>query len=149
MLLDTMKELYQRDLQKLKRELNLYQSESTMWIIKEDIKNSGGNLALHLIGNLKTYIGAGLAKYDYERKREHEFSAKGIPRTQIIAEIDETISIVLKGLDCIDEGQMNDDYPVIIWDKPKSMIFTLLHLHSHLNFHLGQISYHRRLLDHN
>jgi len=47
-----------RDLLKLKEEINLYTNEADLWIVRHDIKNSAGSLALHLVGNLNHYIGA-------------------------------------------------------------------------------------------
>lgn len=141
-------ELYQRDLNKLKKEISLYKSESNMWITDHEITNSGGNLCLHLIGNLKTFIGAAIANSGYIRQRELEFSAKDIGRSDMLAQIDETIDIVTQGLNQLSEEQMiNSTFPIKIWAHETSMPFTLIHLHSHLNYHLGQINYHRRLLD--
>ena len=147
MLIETIKDLFQRDLNRLKREIELYKDESAMWQVSGDITNSGGNLALHLIGNLKTFIGAGLGGTDYIRQRDREFSAKGIERSIIIAEIEETIEIVNHGLSQVGDHNSDIDFPITIWDKPTDMMFTIFHLHSHLNYHLGQVNYHRRLCD--
>ena len=148
MLKDTLKELFTRDLNRLKKEIEAYQSEAKMWEIAGAINNSGGNLCLHLIGNLKAYIGVGLGKIDYQRQRELEFSAKNIPRDQLLSQIDETIDAVIQGLDQVDDSRLNDAFPIKIWQHETEMTFTLIHLHCHLNMHLGQINYHRRLLDH-
>lgn len=55
MTIEALKELFERDLNKLKSEIEFYGNESTMWKIENSIKNSGENLCLHIIGNLKTY----------------------------------------------------------------------------------------------
>jgi hypothetical protein len=52
--------LLERDLQKLQQEIEAYQDEQTLWRIAPGISNSAGNLCLHLLGNLNTYIGAQL-----------------------------------------------------------------------------------------
>ena len=147
MTIQALKALYIRDLARLKREINLYENDETLWRVERSIKNSGGNLCLHLIGNLKTYIGNGLADLDYARQRDVEFSGKGIDRMELFQQIDETIEAVKRGLDHLSEEQWNDDFPVVVWEKPTSMAFTLFHLYGHLNYHLGQINYHRRLLE--
>ncbi|MFK8054770.1 MAG: DUF1572 family protein [Saprospiraceae bacterium] len=139
--------LFTRDLNRLKSEIELYQSEKHLWLVDKMITNSGGNLCLHLIGNLNAYIGAGLAQTGYIRQRELEFSAKDIPRVTLKAQIEETIRVVERGLDTLTSEMLTGDFPIVIWDKPANMEFTLLHLHSHLNYHLGQINYHRRMLD--
>ena len=76
MIIQSISALYVRDLQKLKTEIELYQFEEKMWVINQSILNSGGNLCLHIIGNLKTFIGNGLCQNGYVRQRELEFSKK-------------------------------------------------------------------------
>lgn len=139
--------LFSRDLNRLKSELNQYKDESNLWKVEKGINNSGGNLCLHLIGNLKSYIGNSLAKTDYVRDREFEFSTKDLSRLSLLRELDETIDIVSLGLKSLNKEQLQGNFPIRIWKEETGMLFTLLHLHSHLNIHLGQISYHRRLLD--
>jgi len=147
MIIETLTIIFRRDLLKLKDEIELYQNEETIWLADKGITNSGGNLCLHIMGNLNAYIGVGLAETVYIRKRDLEFSLKNIQRTELIKKIEETILTIEKGLNKITAAQMNNDFPIIIWDKPTGMVYTLVHLATHLNYHLGQINYHRRLLD--
>ena len=147
MTIQVLQKLFRRDLQRLKVEIESYHSESALWIIEGDILNSGGNLCLHLIGNLKHFIGKGLAKTGYVRDRVFEFSGKDVSRSEMLGDIDQTIQIVEKGLNSISDEDLEKPFPIDIWEEEKSMIFTLTHLYSHLNYHLGQIDYHRRLLD--
>lgn len=148
MLIKELKELYDRDLHKLKQEIELYTDESMLWSIEKSIKNSGGNLCLHIIGNLNTYIGKALANTNYIRQRELEFSASHIPRNKIYEQIDKTITIVNEGLSNITTEQfLYSKFPMKIWKEETGMAFTIIHLHSHLNYHLGQINYHRRIFD--
>lgn len=147
MLKEALIQLYERDLQKLKKEIELYSSESNLWKVDHQITNSGGNLCLHLIGNLKAYIGNGLAELKYTRERHFEFTGKHVARQQLIEDIDETSIIIKKGLQNLTQDQLASDFPILIWKEKTGMIFTLMHLHSHLNYHLGQINYHRRMLD--
>lgn len=147
MIIDTLKTLFKRDLETLKTEIELYKNEKNIWLIDKSISNSAGNLCLHIIGNLNAYIGVGLAKTSYIRQRDLEFSLKNIPRTKILSQITDTIQIVENGLDNLTLSQIADDFPIVIWDKSTEMEYTLIHLLTHLNHHLGQINYHRRLLD--
>ena len=48
---------FERDLDKLKEEINLFKNEDDIWKIKEGITNSAGNLTMHLLGNLNHFIG--------------------------------------------------------------------------------------------
>ena len=147
MITHTLKTLFRRELEKLKREIELYREESNLWIIDKAIANSAGNLCLHLVGNLNTYIGKELGGTGYIRNRDLEFSQKNIPRDELLRMIDETILVVDKVLDTVTNQQLEEEYPVVVFTEKMSTGFFLVHLIAHLTYHLGQINYHRRLLD--
>lgn len=147
MLVETLKSLFNRDLNKLKVEIESYQNENQLWAIDKDISNSGGNLCLHLIGNINTYIGAEIGKTGYIRNRPLEFSLKDIPKSELIGKIEETIIVVNNTLDLLSEEDLNAIYPQIVFEKEMTTGFFFVHLSTHLAYHLGQINYHRRLLD--
>ncbi|ARS42573.1 DinB superfamily protein [Sphingobacteriaceae bacterium GW460-11-11-14-LB5] len=147
MLTETLKSLFTRDLNKLKSEIELYKNEATLWVVDKSIANSAGNLCLHLIGNLNTYIGATLGGSHYIRNRELEFSLKDIPRLELIKMIEATLIVVSETLDKITPEQINTEYPMLVFQEKTSTEFFLVHLSTHLSYHLGQINYHRRLLD--
>lgn len=146
-MLDVVKSLFTRDLDKLYNEINLYKNEDAIWKTAGEVSNSGGNLCLHLIGNLNTYIGKELGHTDYTRNRELEFSLKNTPRPALLDMIKQTIEVVTNGLDKLDENSLRAEYPVLVFDTKTSIAYMLLHLVTHLNYHLGQIDYHRRLID--
>lgn len=147
MLNESLKALFKRDLTKLKVEIESYQKESNIWLVADGITNSAGNLCLHLIGNLNWFIGAELGKTGYIRQRELEFSLKDVPRAQLVKEIEETILVVDSVLDGITAEQFESLYPIEVFGHPMSTEYFLIHLATHLDYHLGQINYHRRLLD--
>lgn len=147
MLLNTLKTLFTRDLNRLKKEIGKYQDEKKLWYIEEEISNSGGNLCLHLIGNLNTYIGAELGGSGYIRNREAEFSLKGISQAVLIEKIEETKVVIIQTLDNLAEDQLQAEYPELVFEEKTSTEYLLVHLTTHLTYHLGQINYHRRLLD--
>ena len=147
MLVQTLKKLFERDLGKLRNEIESYKNESNLWIIDKGIANSAGNLCLHLVGNLKTYIGKELGGTGYIRNRDLEFSQKDIPQAVLLKMIDETIVTVDKALDTVTDQQLEEKYPVIVFTEKMTTGFFLVHLLAHLSYHLGQINYHRRLLD--
>lgn len=143
----TLTAIFTRDLKKLRQEIELYSNENNLWKTAANITNSAGNLCLHLVGNLNAYIGAALANSGYVRNRPLEFSQKDIPRQVLLQMIDDTIPVVEAGLGNISPAQMQQDFPVLIWEQPATYEYTLIHLSTHLSYHLGQINYHRRLLD--
>ena len=147
MTIEILKSLYNRDLQKLKVEIESYQNEESLWKIDKKILNSGGNLCLHLLGNLNTYIGAELGKSGYVRQRDLEFSMKDIPKTELLEKIESLIEIVDSTFKQLLEEDLKKDYPTEALGYQMTTEYFLIHLLSHLNYHLGQINYHRRLLD--
>jgi uncharacterized damage-inducible protein DinB len=147
MLIETLKKLFKRDLSKLRSEIELYQDEKKIWYIEESIANSAGNLCLHLVGNLNTYIAAEIGKTGYTRHRDLEFSLKDVPRTELISKVEETLRVVDSSLDQLKEEDLEKEYPLLVFDKKTTMEYFLVHLATHLSYHLGQINYHRRLLD--
>jgi uncharacterized damage-inducible protein DinB len=136
-----------RDLQKLKSELELYQDEANIWKVDKNIANTAGNLCLHLVGNLNTYIGATLGNTGYVRDRDAEFSLKNVSRKELIQKIEATIAMINTVLPAVDEKTLNDEYPMLVLKEKTSTEYFLVHLAVHLGYHLGQVNYHRRLLD--
>ncbi len=144
---EILRDLFQRDLEKLKTEITFYKDENNIWEVNGEIKNSAGNLCLHICGNLQHFIGATLGNSGYERNREAEFNSKNIPVEEMQNEIDETIIIIKKTLMELDESKLEEPYPINVFGNEMTTGFFLAHLTTHLNYHLGQINYHRRLLD--
>lgn len=147
MVLATLKALFDRDLHKLKFEIESYRSEEAIWKVEKGISNSAGNLCLHLIGNLNTYIGAELGQSGYIRHRESEFTRKDVSRAELMASIEATRTVIAATLAQLHEEQLSQEYPVLVFESKTSTAYFLIHLTTHLTYHLGQINYHRRLLD--
>jgi len=137
---------YLKDLNKLREEISLYKNENDLWVVKDRIQNSAGTLTLHLIGNLKHFIGAQLGNYGYVRNRDKEFADRNISRKIILQEIDEVIEIIQKVLPTITNEKFNSEYPIEFLKEKRLVGEILVILYGHLNYHLGQINYHRRLI---
>lgn len=144
--LKELNQLFQRDLEKLKQELEAYSDEANLWIVDKEISNSAGNLALHIFGNLRHFIGLDFGGIAYERNREREFGAKGEPKLGLLDELEEVKKIVAAALLNLDSSRLGDKSLHAFFGHPMSIGFFLMHLYGHLNYHLGQINYHRRLL---
>jgi len=146
MLKEALIEIYERDLNKLRNEIELYSDENKLWIIKSEINNSAGNLCLHLIGNLNHFIGATLGNSDYKRDRNSEFSSKNVTRADLIASIERTIEVVKESLNKLSNEDLEEIFPIEMSNQSVKVDFTLVSLLAHFNYHLGQINYHRRLI---
>ena len=147
MLTETLKLLFERDLKKLRDEIEAYEIEKNIWQVEKYINNSAGNLCLHIIGNLNWFIGAQFGATGYIRDRELEFSSTNIPKDDLLLEIDKTRSVLDNTLDKITASQLELEYPILVFDKKTTTYYFLIHLTTHLAYHLGQINYHRRLID--
>lgn len=139
-------ELYERDLLKLKTEIQNFKQEDNIWRKADGISNSAGTLVLHLLGNLNYTIGALLGGSGYVRNREQEFSLTGVSREKLLADIESTIDAVKNGLQKTDQAKLQETYPLEIVGQ-KSTAYYLTFFYGHLNYHLGQINYLRRILE--
>ncbi|NIF05776.1 DinB family protein [Chryseobacterium sp. Tr-659] len=147
MITESLKSLYNRDLNKLKTEIEAYQNEENLWKIDKNIANSAGNLVLHLVGNLNHFIGTHLGNTSYVRQRDLEFSLKDIPRAELIEKVEATIAMIDSVLPQLSEEDLKKEYPLVVFESTMTTDYFLIHLVAHLDYHLGQINYHRRLLD--
>jgi hypothetical protein len=134
--------LFERDLSKLKQEIEMYGSEADLWKIQGEIANSAGNLALHLIGSLNHFIGNHLGGTGYARNRPLEFSDKDVPKIELIAKIEATRQMLNEVLPTISREVLAQKQT----DGKNSNEYFVIQLYGHLNYHLGQINYHRRLV---
>lgn len=147
MLIQTLKTLFDRDLEKLSQEINAYKNEQNIWLTEDGISNSAGNLCLHLIGNLNTYIGGEIGKTGYVRNRDLEFSMKEVTRQELLTGIAGIRETVQRSLDLLQDQQLEEEYPLLVLKEKTSTGYFLVHLVVHLGYHLGQINYLRRMLD--
>lgn len=147
MIIEIIKTIFVRDLDRLHTEISLYHKEAAIWETEKQIANSAGNLCLHLIGNLNTYIGKEIGGFHYIRDREAEFSVKNIPKEQLLEDVRKTLQTIQASLDNLQESDLEKEYPILVFEKKTSIGYLLIHLTTHLTYHLGQINYHRRLID--
>ena len=146
MLRDILLKLYERDLGKLREEIEAYSDEADLWKVSGEILNSAGNLCLHLTGNLQHFFGAVLGQTGYVRNRDAEFADEHVPREQLLAGIDETLVVIKSTLSNLSDDDLANTYPLEVFGEPMTTGYFLTHLATHFNWHLGQINYHRRLL---
>ena len=146
-MIDIIKTIIVRDLQKLKTEITSYKTPANLWKTDANISNSAGNLCLHLLGNINHFVCATLGNSGYVRNRDLEFSQKNIPVEVLAAQIDDTVGSVENTFDKMITGSLDQEYPLVFNNQKLTTEQILVNIVSHLNYHLGQINYHRRLLD--
>ena len=143
---DVLVKLFDRELDKLIAELELFESEAALWAGAAGVSNAAGNLALHIVGNLNQYIGVRLGGTDYLRDRSAEFGSRDIPRHELIARVSATKTMLETVLVRLDAAQLEEVYPEEVLGHAMTTRYFLIHLYGHLNYHLGQVNYLRRVL---
>jgi hypothetical protein len=139
--------LFRRDLARLSKQIEAFPNNDTLWQTVPGVLNAAGNLALHIEGNLREFVGRQLGNLPYRRNRELEFSAKGLSKDELVvrlAELRESIPTVIAELS---EQQMEKEYPEVVLEAAMTTREFLIHLYGHLNWHLGQVDYLRRILN--
>jgi hypothetical protein len=138
--------LFSRDLTRLVQELQAFPSDETLWERAPGVANSAGNLVLHLEGNLREYIGRQLGHVAYTRVRDQEFARIGVSRDDLVSRMEDVKGLVAKVVSQLSDSELAAAYPEDVLGATLSAHAFLVHLHGHLNFHLGQIDYLRRIL---
>jgi len=139
--------LYERDIDKLIEEINSFKNEENLWKTFGTIKNSSGNIALHLIGGLNYFIGVTLSHTEYVRNRDQEFTIKGVDRKIIVGQLQQLVDTVKKAISQLTQEQMETPFPIFFDKENATNSYVLTQLLLHLNYHLGQVNYLRRSLE--
>ena len=144
--IDDLRRLLVRDLEALGRELELFPEDAMLWRTLPGVTNSAGNLTLHLCGNLQYFIGSVLGLSGYVRNRDAEFSRRDVPRSELAADVRATIAAVTDTLGRQPPLDLDAVYPAAPNRIQVSTHRFLVHLATHLTYHLGQLNYLRRVL---
>ena len=138
--------LFSRDLTRLGKQIEAFPNDEALWQTLPGVLNPAGNLALHIEGNLREFVGRQLGQLPYKRNRELEFSLRGMSGQELgtrIAELRQSIPAVIQDLSA---EQLEMEYPEVVLEVATTTRQFLIHLYGHLNWHLGQIDYLRRIL---
>ena len=138
--------VFQRDLTKVIQQLQTFPNGPALWQLAPGVTNSAGNLVLHLEGNLREFIGRQLGDVAYQRRREQEFAAKGVPTAELVTRMEEVAELIPRVVASLSDEVMAAPYPSQVVGGYASTRQFLFHLLAHLNYHLGQIDYLRRFL---
>jgi hypothetical protein len=145
-LADSLAAIFARELATLRMEVEAYPSEQDLWRTVPGIANPGGNLALHCAGNLQHFIGAILGGSGYRRNRDAEFGDRSVPRATILESIEQASQVVPRTIAGLGPEELDAQYPEPVAGVRLITGDFLVHLAAHLNYHLGQLDYHRRIV---
>lgn len=144
-----LREIFLKNLGKLRNEIESYNNEEDIWKLAGSISNTPGNLCLHLCGNLQHYIGALIGKSGYKRNRDAEFSKKNVSRHDLLMEINITEEIIASVFSSLNPKDLEKLFPEKTFGDNAANRDAILECLSHFTYHLGQINYHKRILEAN
>ena len=146
MFFEQLSRIVQRELTSLRGQIEAYPTEEMIWALPPGITNSAGTLTLHLVGNLRHYIGAMLGKSGYVRNRPAEFADRDVPRDELLRLIDRAREEIQAAFAGLADARLDEQYPISIGGVHMNTRDWMFQTLSHLAYHLGQIDYHRRIL---
>ena len=112
--------------------------EREIWWRPNAASNSAGNLVLHLSGNVRQWIVAGLGDARDHRDRDREFTESGpIPRRVLITLLRKTVDEACNVLDRLSENSLMRNHN--IQGFRVSGMYAVSHVVEHFAYHTGQI----------
>lgn len=115
-------------------------SEEEIWWRPNEASNSGGNLVLHLCGNMRQWIVSGLGGAADIRERDKEFSERGpIARSALSEKFRETAKECCAVLERLKPGDLTRNYRIQGFDV--TGYEAAAQVIQHIAYHLGQIIY--------
>lgn len=133
-----------RDLASFDAELDAYPAEAGIWAVPAGFANSTGTLVAHCCGNLRHFVGHLLGGTPYTRDREAEFSVRDVPRSALHELLQITRIEVNQALTSLADSRLEEPFPVLLGNAQLKTGVALVHLGTHLAYHLGQADGHRR-----
>ena len=137
-------DLYGKELDKLKNEINAYESDELLWKSVEGAQVTGGNLCLFIAGNLQHNIGAMIGDSGYIRNKEAELKARNVSRERLMEEIENTRQVVVDTLEQVSKSELLKVFPTKDFEEPVTTEYYLVHLLNNFSFNLGQMHMHRK-----
>jgi len=133
-----------RELGAVRREIEAYPDDMTPWVEVPGLPNTGGNLALHIAGNLRHFLGRNMGGIEYVRDRDSEFARREGSRAELLAAVDGALAAVERTLGSLGDEALLAVYPQAVGGRRLVTGDFLTHLAVHLAYHLGQLDAHRR-----
>ena len=109
-----------------------------VWIRNSDNENAVGNLVLHLAGNVRQWIGSGIAGLPDHRQRDSEFDARGGMAPTELAEllknrVAEAVSIIRE----VPAARLRER--ILPQGYDVTALEAIAHVVEHFSMHTGQI----------
>ena len=113
-------------------------SEDDLWKRANPESNSVGNLLLHLAGNVRQHIIAGIGGADDTRIRHAEFKEAEHPsKDELLKALKQTVAEACSVIENLDPTLLTSTK--FIQDKQVGVMEDILHVVEHFSYHTGQI----------
>ncbi len=120
-------------------------SDDQIWSREGQNQNAVGNLVLHLAGNVRQWIVAGIGGFPDVRDRDREFAAREGPAGAGLAErLQMTVEEAAQVLKRMPASRLKDS--LRIQDYEATALEAIYHVVEHFSQHAGQIMYATKLL---
>jgi len=115
-------------------------TEAEIWQRPNENSNSMGNITLHLCGNMRQWVVAGLGKVEDTRQRQQEFEERGpLPTELLRSKMEETMEEVKTVLEKVKIEDLLATHNVQGFQE--TGIAILVHVVEHYSYHVGQMTY--------
>lgn len=120
-------------------------NDEQIWRRSGEHENAVGNLALHLSGNVRQWIIAGIGGRPDTRVRDREFAARGeISAAELMQKLESTVAEAVAVLKAVTPDRLMETYQA---QKYRVTIMEgIYHVVEHFAQHTGQIVYATKLL---
>ena len=120
-------------------------SEVQVWARGSESENAVGNLVLHLCGNVRQWIIAGVGGASDTRQRDQEFAARGaVAVSDLVERLRTTTAQAVAVLDQVTAERLADR--VVVQDYEMSVLAAIYHVVEHFSGHTGQIIFATKML---
>jgi len=108
------------------------------WQRPNEVSNSVGNLVLHLTGNVRQWIVAGIGGEPFDRNRPAEFAERGpLPQEEMLAALRGVVTRANDVIGSLNASELERAYP--IQGRIVTGVAAVFHVVEHFSFHTGQI----------
>jgi uncharacterized damage-inducible protein DinB len=113
-------------------------TDEQIWWRPNEGSNSIGNLILHLAGNVRQWIVAGVGRQPNERNRQQEFDERRkIPKHELLARLATVLAEADAVLANLQEGELKEARR--IQGSDTTVMKAIYHVVEHFSMHTGQI----------
>jgi uncharacterized damage-inducible protein DinB len=115
-----------------------------IWTRGSENENAVGNLVLHLAGNVRQWIGSGVAGRENVRNRDSEFAARGqVRRDDLRALLQTTVDEAVAAIEKLTPERLAETIRVQGYDV--TVLQAVYHVVEHFSHHTGQIIFATKL----